>query len=469
MGIRKKVLANIGFVSVSLTVIFYFLFQGVILNNFDKIEERFINDNVSRIKAVIEDQAKALDTITHDWASWDDTYNFIENLNKNYELTNIVEETFTATAKIDYLLYFDTEGKLVYDAFFDAQQKVLMPVPSDLLSELARYKQLFDHPTDNSHHTGLIMISDKPLLIAARPILHSNGEGPQRGTLIMMRAFNEERIQAVKNITNMDFSVHVMNTSLPHTDSFAIIDTLLQNPDNYLSKPLDDDSIAGYRLIHDVFGQPLLLLRLTAPRAIHIQGHRTLTYLLWTSIITSITFSLVVFVILDRLVLTKLAALNQDVLKISRTAQPAYRVQVSGADEFGSLATSINTMLDAIDKTQLELKEKEVRLRTIAEFTRSGLFITQGAKLSYVNSVMERITGYTSEELFSMNWWDIFHPDYRGYLRSKIMEAQKVGAPPEQYEVMIIKKTGEEAWLDLRIKHVTFQGNPASFGVCTDL
>ena len=469
MGIRKKVLANIGCVSVSLTVIFYFLFQGVILNNFDKIEERFVNDNVSRIKAVIEDQAKALDTITHDWASWDDTYNFIENLNSNYQLANIVEETFTATAKIDYLLYFDTKGELVYDTFFDAQQKVLMPVPSELLSELARYKQLFDHPTNDSHHTGLIMIGDKPLLIAARPILHSDGEGPQRGTLIMLRAFNEERIQTVKDITNMDFSVHVMNASLPHTDSFAIIDSLLQHPDNYLIKPLDDDSIAGYRLIHDVFGQPLLLLRLTAPRAIHIQGHRTLTYLLWTSIITSITFSLVVFVILDRLVLTRLAALNQDVLKISRTAQPAYRVQVSGADEFGSLSTSINTMLDAIDKTQLELKEKEVRLRTIAEFTRSGLFITQGAKLSYVNSVMELITGYSSEELFNMNWWDIFHPDYRGYLRSKIMEAQKVGAPPEQYEVMIIKKTGEEAWLDLRIKHVTFQGNPASFGVCTDL
>jgi PAS domain S-box-containing protein len=469
MGIRKKVLASIGLVSVSLTVIFYFLFQGVILNNFDKIEERFVNENISRIKAVIEDQARSLDTITHDWASWDDTYHFIENLNKTYEETNIVEETFTATAKIDYLLYYDTEGRLVYDAFFDAQRKALIPVPSDLLAQVAANKALFDHPTNSSHHSGFIMLGEKPLLIVARPILHSDGEGPQRGTLIMMRILNEERIQAVKDITNMDFSLHVMNTPLPHSDSFAVIDTLLRNPHNYLTKPLDDDSIAGYRIIHDVFGQPLLLLRLTVPRAIHIQGHRTLTYLLWTSIITSITFSLVVFVILDRLVLARLAALNQDVLKISRTAQPAFRVQVAGSDELGSLSASINTMLDAIDKTQLELKEKEVRLRTIAEFTRSGLFITQGPKLIYVNSVMELITGYTSVELFNMNWWDIFHPEYRGYLRSKIMEAQKVGAPPEQYEVIIIKKTGEEAWLDLRIKHVTFQGNPASFGVCTDL
>ncbi len=267
----------------------------------------------------------------------------------------------------------------------------------------------------------------------------------------------------------MDFSVHIINTPLPHPDSFVILDTMLANPDNFIIKPLNDDYIAGYGVIKDIFGQPLLLLRLTVSRTIHIQGHRTLTYLLWATIITSLTFSFLVFIILDRLVLNRLAGLNSDVLKISKSAHPANRVQVSGSDEFASLSNSINTMLDAIDKNQLEQKEKEVRLRTIAEFTRSGLFITQGPKLIYVNSVMELITGYTSEELFSMNWWDIFHQDYRGYLRSKIMETQKVGSPPEQYEVMIIKKTGEEGWLDLRIKHVTFQGNPASFGVCTDL
>jgi PAS domain S-box-containing protein len=469
MGIRKKVLISIDVVSLSLTVIFYFLFKNVILNNFDTIEELFVHDNIFRIRAIIEDKSKSLDIIAHDWASWDDTFDFIQDLNKEYEETNIVEDTFLSSAKIDYLLYFDTEGKLVHGTFYDPEQKALIPVPANLLSQLAGNKQLFHHPTNDSHFTGLIMISDDVLLISARPILKSDGEGPNRGTLIMMRILGEARTQTIKDITKMDFSVHIINTPLPHTDSFEIIDTILRNPDNFIIKPLDNDSIAGYGIMKDIFGQPLLLLRLTLPRTIYIQGHRTLTYLLWTTIITSLTFSIVVFIILDRLVINRLAVLNNDVLKISKSAHPSSRVQVSGSDEFASLSTSINTMLDAIDKNQLEQKEKEVRLRTIAEFTRSGLFITQGPKLIYVNSVMELITGYTSEELFSMNWRDIFHPDYRGYLRSKIMETQKVGSPPEQYEVMIIKKTGKEGWLDLRIKHVTFQGNPANFGVCTNL
>ncbi|MBI5557118.1 MAG: PAS domain S-box protein [Deltaproteobacteria bacterium] len=470
MGIRKKVLAGIGLVSVCLTFIFYLFFKDFILKNFDTIEETFVRDNLSRIKATIQDQAWSLDTITHDWASWDDCYNFVRDRNKEFEETNVVKASFTSSLNIEYMLFFDTDGKLVYGTCLDPQQQTLIPVPSQLLSQLTSHDEsLFRHPGTDSHGIGLIKLADMIFLISARPILKSDGQGPPRGTLIMMRMLNEPRIGSIKTITNLDFTLHAIHSPLPHADSFAILGPLLQNPDSFITKPLSQHEIGGYGAVKDIFDQPLLLLRLITPRDIHIQGQRTLSYLLWTSILTGIIFALVIFIMLDRMVLQKIAVLNQGVLKISKAAQPAYRVQVSGMDELASLSISINTMLDAIDKNQLELKEKEVRLRTIAEFTRSGLFITQGHKLIYVNSVMELITGYTSEELFSMNWWDIFHADYRGYLRAKIMEAQKVGSPPEQYEVMITKKTGEEGWLDLRIKHVTYQGNPASFGVCTDL
>ncbi|MFH1216205.1 MAG: CHASE4 domain-containing protein [Pseudomonadota bacterium] len=469
MSIRKKILVTISLLSLCLTLLFYLFFLNIVLANFDKLEEHFVSNNIARVKATILEGASALDTITHDWASWDDTYHYIHNLNKEYEETNIVPDTFTSSAKIEFLLYFDIDGKLRHGSYYDAEQEDLIPVPSQILSQLAEKKQLFYHTSPNSHFTGLVTLANMPLLLSARPILHSNGEGPPNGTLIMMRILNDQRIETVKSITSLNFSIHNLNTPLPHPDSFEILDTLLQDPGKFIVKPLTNDTIAGYTILEDVLDHPLFLLRLDLPREIHIQGHRTINYLLWSSILTSLIFCLVFFLILDRLLLKRLARLNREVIRISKTAQPVSRIQVAGTDELASLSFSINEMLDALDKNQLELKEKEIRLRTIAEFTRSGLFITQGPKLIYVNSVMELITGYTSEELFSMNWWDIFHPDYRISLRTKIMESQKIGAPPEQYEVMTVKKDGTEAWLDLRIKHVTFQGNPASFGVCTDL
>ena len=90
---------------------------------------------------------------------------------------------------------------------------------------------------NDSHFTGLIMISDDVLLISARPILKSDGEGPNRGTLIMMRILGEARTQTIKDITKMDFSVHIFNTPLPHTDSFEILDTILATLTISLSNP----------------------------------------------------------------------------------------------------------------------------------------------------------------------------------------------------------------------------------------
>ncbi|MCB2184225.1 MAG: PAS domain S-box protein [Desulfobulbaceae bacterium] len=469
MNIRIKVLVILGALSLCLTFIFYALFKTVILNNFDKIETRFVNDSIARVKASIVNEAAALDTITHDWASWDDTYLFIEDRNKEYQKANIVADTFTSSAKIDYLLYFDLNANLVHGSFYDRQKEEVASVPLEFIAQLQGNSALFHHPGTESHNEGIIILSGSPLLIAARPILNSNGDGPRKGTLLMMRLFDDERIEGIKESTRADFTIHKIGSPLPDPYSTIPLASLLKAPDTVSIAPLNEDRVAGYFLQNDIFGDPQLFLRLVFPRDIHIQGQRTLNYLIWSSIGTCLFFALVIFLILDRVVLRRLATLNQDVLKISRTAQPANRVHLPGTDELATLSSSINTMLDAIERNQLDIREKEVRLRTIAEFTRSGLFITQESRLIYVNSVMELITGYDSEELFTMHWWDIFHPEYQGALRDRIMASQKVGAPPKHYEVLLQKKSGEESWLDMRIKHVTVQGRPASFCVCTDL
>lgn len=469
MNIRLKILLIISLLSICLTALFYFLFNHVILSNFDKIERNFVKENIARVKSTIESQADGLDTITHDWASWDDTYLFVADLNKEYEEVNIVEDTFTSSAKIDYLLYFNREEDLVHGTFYDAELEEMSPIPQYLIDQLTENKKLFSHSSTESHSKGLILLGGGPVLISARPILTSNGEGPHRGTMIMIRTFDGEKIETIKELTRINFSTHLVNNPPPYADAINPLEILLARPNDFIVEPLDADTIAGYCIIKDIFSNPLLFLRLTFPRDIHIQGHRTLNFLLVLSLGACFIFGLVIFFILDRVILRRLASLKANVLKIGKTAQPRSRVNLAGTDELATLASSINTMLDAIDKTQLDLKEKEVRLRTIAEFTRSGFFITQGSKLIYVNAVMELITGFNREELFNMDWWEIFHKDYRGTLRDKIMAAQKIGTPPEKHEVMLVTKNGEERWLEMRIKYVTAQGKPASFCVCTDL
>ena len=97
-------------------------------------------------------------------------------------------------------------------------------------------------------------------------------------------------------------------------------------------------------------------------------------------------------------------------------------------------------------------------------------FIIKGDKFCcYVNHSAEVLTGYTRDELFNMNYWDLMHPDFqelvmaRGHLR-------QAGVPmPSRYEVKIIKKSGEELWIDLNATAISMDGERCIFITAMDI
>jgi len=94
-----------------------------------------------------------------------------------------------------------------------------------------------------------------------------------------------------------------------------------------------------------------------------------------------------------------------------------------------------------------ELLCKEASSRNLAEAIACAIFISQGERLHYVNHAAETITGYSREELLSMNFWDLVHPDSRELVLNRGGARQ---GDARQYEVKILTKNGDERWLDSR-------------------
>ncbi|MEK7251479.1 MAG: response regulator, partial [Bacteroidota bacterium] len=79
------------------------------------------------------------------------------------------------------------------------------------------------------------------------------------------------------------------------------------------------------------------------------------------------------------------------------------------------------------------LLESEEKFRTLTETTSAAIFFYQGEQFNYVNQAMERITGYSREELERMRFSEIVHPDHREMVRQRaitrqqqVQEAQKI-------------------------------------------
>ena len=109
---------------------------------------------------------------------------------------------------------------------------------------------------------------------------------------------------------------------------------------------------------------------------------------------------------------------------------------------------------------------KEANCRSLAEAIACAIFISQGERLHYVNHAAEIITGYAREELLSMHFWDLVHPDYRELALNRGGARQGDG---RQYEVKILTKYGDERWLDISTAMIEFDGALASLVSAFDL
>ena len=112
-------------------------------------------------------------------------------------------------------------------------------------------------------------------------------------------------------------------------------------------------------------------------------------------------------------------------------------------------------------EAQLEskvLRQSEASFHTLIEAIATPIFISRGERLHSVNHAAEVITGYTREELLSINFCDLVHPDdrKRAFNRGRVHQ-KEIGFVSER-EVRILTKNHEERWLDITATAIDFDG-----------
>ena len=90
--------------------------------------------------------------------------------------------------------------------------------------------------------------------------------------------------------------------------------------------PLSDSSVQGSLLLNDVSSLPAYLLQVEQLREVYLNGQRTINFLLVAQLSTSISFGVMVFLLLEFLVLSRLSRLSREVGQIARSGDPTGRV-----------------------------------------------------------------------------------------------------------------------------------------------
>jgi diguanylate cyclase (GGDEF)-like protein len=357
MKLRQITILGSAVITFSLMAAMIVISREILLRNYAKLEQEHIRSDLRRAVRLLNSELDHLDRTTQDYASWDDTYEYMVAPNLKYIRANY-SDLVLQNLKVRAVMLVDRHGRIVFQrSMLTAGQR--RETPADT-SQLLLASRLLRDTSRKGGLTGTVMLSEGPVIMAVRPILTSEEMGQARGVLVMA--------------VNLDFRFAANLSSLSELPlSFARIDNrvsrgLEQTPQElavaqgFASKVLAPDCIAGYLPIMDMWGHPALVLEAKHDRELWVQGKHSIEVLMISIVLLGGTFGGLKLWILHHYVISRVEKLITFTRSVEANGLKS-RIQIDGCDEIAQLAGHMNHMVEEIEASQQKLVAIRERLQ----------------------------------------------------------------------------------------------------------
>jgi two-component system, NtrC family, sensor kinase len=348
MQLRAKVIAVLSAAFIALILLQWSVGQGLLMPQFERIELDNANTAMMRIESGLQAELAELHVSAADWGNWSDAYKFMEDPGDGFiqkSLNPSALKQLNATA----LAFIDPQGRFVWSGAIDP---VTME-PADL--DLFRLAQLPEHfpwranlITDVSSE-GLIATNRGVMLVAITPILDGFGHGPAHGALLLGRLLTHTEVAVIGARAH----TRVALTEVRYPGR--------QLPALPASKDGPGVQVTGFettQISHqftDIFGAPVMTLRIEVPRVVAVRAHTTLMWVMTLTALAAIIILVLAFYGMERTVLGPLAHVTRHAVAIGAGDDLTNRLNLDRRDEIGALAAEFDRMVGQVAESRRQL------------------------------------------------------------------------------------------------------------------
>ncbi|KDR94553.1 diguanylate cyclase (GGDEF) domain-containing protein [Peptoclostridium litorale DSM 5388] len=365
----------------SLTIIIFIFSNTIFLSGFENVEIMNVKKDIARLSDELEYEINLLDSINHDYAVWDDTYEFSEHGNEDYIDSNFKYETISKQFIVDFVLITDEKIRPVFQSEYDTEDASEMPVENDI-KELIDYEKLAGEVIQSGRSLkGIVKTSEGFAMVSIRPVLKSSGEGPAAGVIIMGRKLDEGEISRFAKITYLDLDVY-------ENKQFKAIQGI-ENLNGVLVK-MDGEIIKSYLPVETIKKDTTMVLEISSVADIYSLGAHLLKKYIYIVISMALVFAYTSNRIFEKAFTSRLMNIQRFMENMGKGKSKKNRVAVGGKDEISSLGISINLMLDRLEESHDKAVQEEQRYRLLFEhmsesFTYSKAVYSDEAKTEIVD------------------------------------------------------------------------------------
>jgi signal transduction histidine kinase/ActR/RegA family two-component response regulator len=364
-SLRAKTLVIVLAAMLGLVGGLFSLSRMVLMRGFSHLEDNFAEQNLERAASALSNEIETLQHTAEQYADLDQTYSYMRSSTPERVRSEFPSRTF-AQLRVNFIVVLDRQGHKVFSKGFDLSSMAASAVPVDLDPYLQAGSVLRGTSQSVTDVSGIVMLSSGPALIDSSAILMSNSEGPAAGTLIMGRHLDADEVVRLSGMTHMPLEIESVDTVKSSGDFRAAGDTINPRSPTQI-RPYANGQLAAYRELSDLNGRPVAVLRILLPRTIYQEGQNSLLQFLLLLLAASLVFGAVTLYLLQRFVVSRVAALSDNITEIGTSGNLGARVRVSGHDELAYLGESINGMLEDIERVQNERQEGRARLAVMVE------------------------------------------------------------------------------------------------------
>jgi two-component system NtrC family sensor kinase len=339
VNIRTKMISLLALLFTVLIVLEISIQKQVLMPSFAELEREDAQTSMRRIDYALDTALENLESSAADWGNWADVYEFVQSRNPDFVTANITPVAMKQL-RVNAMLIVDTHGDYV-----SSRAQVLdtgAPLDLDLTAGKALPANFpwRDDLSRGKPMRGLLRTNRGIMMIAAAPVLDGSGAGQPLGLVLMGRLLTPVQVRLIGAQAQASLAL----LPLQPLDADKIAET--------------DVSTQVFKSFVDIYGRPIMSLRVEVPRRITAQGHGAVTYASLYLIGAAVTVLVLLVVALNRIVLRPLARVTRHAVATATGPDLTARLNIPGHDEIAKLAAEFDRMLERVAESRRQLVDQ---------------------------------------------------------------------------------------------------------------